>query len=124
MAALTGTVQPAEAVLGFDDRPAARSILDPAGVGECAHGSEEADGSGADGADGIGRAAMVAAMEAYLLRTEPIPDPVARDITALVAEAENQVGITRVATWPGRRGSGFGPCSACSPSTSASVPGG
>lgn len=69
---ISGTVQPAKDLLSVDDRPAARRIL---------------------GTDG--QAAMVEALEGYLRRTNPIPDPTAGLVTALVAEAERRTEITR-----------------------------
>src|SRR3546814_7676485 len=38
---------------------------------------------------------MVQAMEEYLLRTEPAPDPTADEVTELVAVAERRTDITR-----------------------------
>lgn len=73
--ALTGTVRPGADVLGLDDRPVAAAVLDP------------------DRADDT--TAMVAAFEDYLERTGPEPDPVAVEVTALVAEAERRRDLTR-----------------------------
>jgi AraC-like DNA-binding protein len=70
--ALSGTVRPALDVLGRDDRPAAGIIL----------GSDD-------------DAEMVATLEAYLAATEPTPDPVARDVTDLVALIAERTEIVR-----------------------------
>lgn len=70
--AISGTVRTAQDVLGLDDRPAATRILSPT-----------------EGAE------MVEVLERYLLRTAPEPDPAAREVTALVAEAERRTDMVR-----------------------------
>lgn len=70
---LSGTVRPALDVFGRDDRPAAATIL----------GSDDDD------------AEMVAALAAYLAAAEPTPDPVARDVTDLVARVAERTEIVR-----------------------------
>lgn len=72
VASISNTVQPALDLFAIDDRPIARRILD--------HGDQ---------------VAMVAALEDFLLRTNPIPDPRASEVTALVAEAERRTDITQ-----------------------------
>jgi AraC-like DNA-binding protein len=72
---ISGSVRPAGALLGVDDLPAAARIL-----------------GGHDGA------AMVDAMEEYLLAVGPQPDPTGRRVTELVAEAERDAAITRAET--------------------------
>ena len=69
---ISGSVRPAADLLGVDDLPVAGRIL-----------------GGHDGA------AMVAALEAYLLGIGPEPDPTSRRVTELVAVAERRVEITR-----------------------------
>src|SRR3546814_4074961 len=72
LSALAGAVDPAGDALGIDDRPLAAAISaldDPA--------------------------AMVQAMEEYLLRPEPAPAPTADEVTELVAVAERRPDITR-----------------------------
>jgi AraC-like DNA-binding protein len=69
--ALSGTVRPGEEVFGHDDRPAA-AIL----------GSDD-------------EAVMVAALNDYLAAAEPTPDPVARDVTDLVALVAERTEIVR-----------------------------
>jgi AraC-like DNA-binding protein len=66
------TVRPGLEVLGVDDRAAATGIL----------GTEDTS-------------MMVRALEEYLLETEPAPDPAGRDVTALVALAEQRTEIVR-----------------------------
>lgn len=84
---IAGTVQPAEHVLGVDDRAAAAMIL----------GSTDTARSDAPGSDASqpGQAQMVSALEQYLLLTRPEPDATAREVTALVALAERRSAITR-----------------------------
>jgi AraC-like DNA-binding protein len=65
-------VRPAADLLGVDDLPAAARIL-----------------GGRDGA------AMVEALEGYLLAVGPEPDPTGRQVTELVGVAERKAGITR-----------------------------
>ena len=72
--ALSETVQPAAEVLGIDDAPTAERI-------------------GADGDPDE----LVEALERYLLRCEPVDDPTARDVTALVRYAEATTTLTRAA---------------------------
>ncbi|MGH3738977.1 MAG: helix-turn-helix domain-containing protein, partial [Micromonosporaceae bacterium] len=72
VARLTGPPRPAADVLGAEDRPTAAAIL-------------------ADGED----AALVRALEDWLERLDPRPDPTARQVTALVAEAEARPEIVR-----------------------------
>jgi AraC-like DNA-binding protein len=69
---ISGTVRPAADLLGVDDLPAAARIL-----------------GGRDGA------AMVEALEGYLLAVGPEPDPTGRQVTELVGVAERKAGITR-----------------------------
>jgi AraC-like DNA-binding protein len=69
---ISGSVRPAADLLGVDDLPVAGRIL-----------------------GGHDSAAMVAALEAYLLGIGPEPDPTSRRITELVALAERRVEITR-----------------------------
>lgn len=70
--AVSGTVQPALAVLGADDRPVADRIL-------------------ADGPD----EALVAALEDYLASLRPESDDTAAQVDALVAEAERRREVRR-----------------------------
>jgi AraC-like DNA-binding protein len=79
--ALAGRVVPAADLLGADDRPAAATIL----------GTDD-------------RRAMVRAMEEYLLGLEPVPDPMAAQVTGLVAAAETDRTITRAEELAGRAG--------------------
>ncbi len=72
VSSVAGAVVPAAELFGFDDRDAAALIL-----------------SGGDGPR------AVAVMETYLRRTVPEVDPMARDATALVAEAERRTDIVR-----------------------------
>lgn len=72
LGSISGTVSPAQQLLGHDDRPVAERIL-------------AADRS----------SDMTDALEEYLLRSEPAPDPVARQVTALVAEAERRTDVVR-----------------------------
>jgi AraC-like DNA-binding protein len=72
---ISGSVRAAADLLGVDDRPVAARIL-----------------GGRDGAE------MVAALEEYLLRLGPEPDPTGRRVTELVAEAERNPEITRAET--------------------------
>jgi AraC-like DNA-binding protein len=74
-------VAPAEDVLGRDDRPAARRILDTEDVPE-----------------------MVAAMEEYLLGLAPEPDPLAVEVRGLVAVAESDHALTRAEALAERSG--------------------
>lgn len=69
---ISDTAQPAEDVLGIDDREAADSIL------------QEQDS-----------VAMLRTFGAYLLAAGPRPDPTAREVTDLVARAERRADITR-----------------------------
>jgi AraC-like DNA-binding protein len=69
---ISGVVQTGHDVLGHDDRPTAARILGTSDGGE-----------------------MVDACEAYLLQTDPQPDPTSREVTALVAEAETRNDIIR-----------------------------
>ncbi len=69
---VSDTVRPGLDVLGVDDRPAAADIL------------------GTDAAT-----TMVRALERYLLSTGPAPDPVGREVTALVTHAEQHTDIVR-----------------------------
>jgi AraC-like DNA-binding protein len=69
---ISGTVRPAADLLGVDDLPVAARIL-----------------GGRDGA------AMVEALEGYLLAVGPEPDPTGRQVTELVGVAERKAGITR-----------------------------
>ena len=69
---VSGTVQPAQDVLGLDDRAAATRIL------------AEQDS-----------APMVQTFVDFLLAAEPRPDPTAREVTGLVAEAEQRADIIR-----------------------------
>jgi len=69
---ISGAVQTADDVLGYDDRPTAARILATSDAGE-----------------------MVGACEAYLAQTDPQPDPASREITALVAVAETRNDIVR-----------------------------
>jgi AraC-like DNA-binding protein len=69
---ISGAVQTGEDALGIDDRATAAQIL------------AESDGS-----------QMIDALEAYIRQTDPHPDPVSRDVTALVAEAEKRSDIVR-----------------------------
>jgi AraC-like DNA-binding protein len=75
VAALTGTVQPAAGVFGLDDEPVAAAILSP----------DHAEETGV----------LVGLFEDYLERTDPRPDPVAVEVTAIVAEAERRRELTR-----------------------------
>nr|EJJ01169.1 transcriptional regulator, AraC family [Rhodococcus sp. JVH1] len=70
--AISGTVQPGRHLLAGDDRPVAERIL-----------------AGTDSAE------MIAAFERYLLRTDPVPDPTGREITALVGDAQCNRDIVR-----------------------------
>lgn len=70
--ALADTVRTAHEVLGSDDASVAQRIL--------------AEGD---------PAAMVATMERYLLKLDPEPDPVSRDVTAWVGLADADTGLTR-----------------------------
>jgi AraC-like DNA-binding protein len=70
--AISGAVQTGQDVLGYDDRPTGARIL------ATSNGSE-----------------MVDACEAYLLQTDPRPDPTGREVTVLVAEAERRNDIDR-----------------------------
>jgi AraC-like DNA-binding protein len=79
--AISGQVLPASEVLGADDRPAAAAIL----------GTDD-------------RAAMVQAMESYLRSVDPQPDPVAGEVAALVAQAEEDRSLTRVEALAERAG--------------------
>lgn len=72
LAGIAGTVQPGEAVLGADDRPAAQRIL--------------ADGPAEE---------LVGAMEEYLLALAPEPDETGRRVDELVEEAERRHDIRR-----------------------------
>jgi AraC-like DNA-binding protein len=69
---ISGTVHPAQDVLGVDDRAAATRIL------------AEQDS-----------APMVRTFVDFLLTTAARPDPTAREVTALVAEAERRADIIR-----------------------------
>jgi len=69
---VSDSVRPGLDVLGVDDRLPAARIL---GTGDAT--------------------AMVAALEEYLLATDPVPDPVGRETTALVAQAEQRTDIVR-----------------------------
>jgi AraC-like DNA-binding protein len=69
---ISGAVQTGQDVLGYDDRPTAARIL------ATSNGSE-----------------MVGACEAYLLQTDPQPDPTGGEVTDLVAEAERRNDIVR-----------------------------
>ena len=69
---LAGRVVPAVEVLGVDDRPAARAILDTGDV-----------------------ATMAAAMEAYLDSVGADPDPAVDEVRALVALVEEDRGLIR-----------------------------
>ena len=69
---ISGVVQTGHDVLGYDDRPTAARILATSDGGE-----------------------MVDACEAYLLQTDPHPDPTSREVAALVAEAESRNDIVR-----------------------------
>ena len=68
----SGFVQTGQDVFGYDDRPTAARILATTDV-----------------------VSMVEAFEAYLLLTNPEPDPIGREVTALVAEAERRNDIIR-----------------------------
>jgi AraC-like DNA-binding protein len=70
---VSGSVLPASDLLGADDRPVAAYIL---------------------GGD-LAVPEMVAALERYLLGLDPRPDPVVAEVRALVAEAEEDRGLTR-----------------------------
>lgn len=72
VASVSGTVQPASAVLGRDDRPTAARIL--------------RDGSAHD---------LVGALEDYLESLGPAPDPTVDRVNELVAEAERRHDVTR-----------------------------
>jgi AraC-like DNA-binding protein len=69
---ITGSVLPAEELLGLDDRPVAAQVLAATDV-----------------------TVMVAALEDYLAALAPRPDPVVDQVRALVAEAERDRGLTR-----------------------------
>jgi AraC-like DNA-binding protein len=69
---VAGVVAPAAEVLGLDDRPVARLILETGSV-----------------------PAMVAAMEGYLCALDPPADPVVARVRRLVGEAERDRGLTR-----------------------------
>ncbi|WP_406692693.1 helix-turn-helix domain-containing protein [Saccharopolyspora sp. ID03-671] len=69
---ISGTVRPAEDVLGHDDRPAAAQILATSDT-----------------------ARIVPVFDAYLLACEPEPDPVGREVTALVDQAQRRSDIVR-----------------------------
>lgn len=79
--AISGTVQPAQDVLGVDDEPVAGRILGTADTSE-----------------------MVAALEDCLLGIDPKPDATAREVTALVEEARRRGEITRVEQLAGHAG--------------------
>jgi len=72
VATISGAVRTGQDVLGYDDRPVADRIL-----------------SSSD------RRTMVEAFEAYMFQTDPAPDPVSRDVSDLVAEAERSIDIVR-----------------------------
>ena len=72
VSSIAGAVVPASELFGSDDRAAAGLIL-----------------SSADGPS------TVATMETYLRHTVPEPDPIAREVSALVAEAERRTDIVR-----------------------------
>lgn len=74
VATISGTVLAGADVLGRDDRRAAGRILAAAAAEP---------------------ARMVEALEDYLLGTDPVPDPTAREVTALVSEAERRPGLVR-----------------------------
>ena len=69
---ISGVVKTGQDVLGYDDRPTAARILAASDVME-----------------------MVDAFEAYLLQTDPEPDPVSQEVTGLVAAAERRNDIVR-----------------------------
>jgi AraC-like DNA-binding protein len=69
---ISGVVQTGQDALGIDDRSTAARIL------------ASSDGS-----------KMVDALEAYILQTDPQPDPLSREVTALIAEAEKRNDIVR-----------------------------
>ena len=69
---ISGAVRTGQDVLGHDDRPVAERILAT-----------------------TDNRAMVEALEAYMLQTDPAPDPVSREVTDLVAEAERNFDIVR-----------------------------
>ena len=69
---ISGVVQPGQDAFGHDDRPTASHVLASTDGGE-----------------------MVAALAAYLLQTQPEPDPIGREITDLVTEAERRNEIVR-----------------------------
>ena len=64
---------------------------------------------------------MVEALEAYLLQTDPAPDPVSREVTDLVAEAERNLDIVRAEQLADHAGMSLATCRGCSPSTSVSA---
>jgi AraC-like DNA-binding protein len=79
---ISDVVRPGLDVLGVDDRPAAADIL--------------GTGTGSDTGSDMGDATtMVRVLEDYLLATEPAPDPAGREVTALVAYAEQHTGVVR-----------------------------
>ena len=78
---LADAVRTADEVLGALDAPAARRIL----------GTNDAG-------------AMITAVERYLLRLEPQPDPTAREVTGWVALADRDTGITRASQLADRVG--------------------
>jgi len=69
---ISGAVRTGQDVLGYDDRPTAARILTTTDRDE-----------------------MVDALEGYLLLANPAPDPVSREVTDLVAEAERRSDIIR-----------------------------
>lgn len=78
---LADAIRTADEVLGSDDVLVARRIL----------GTDDAD-------------AMVVAIERYLLRLEPEPDPTAREVMGWVALADRDAGITRASQLADRVG--------------------
>ncbi|AYY15289.1 AraC family transcriptional regulator [Actinobacteria bacterium YIM 96077] len=72
LAAISGTVRTAADVLGRNDRGTAEGIL-----------------------AATDSAAMIAVLEEYLLGVGPEPDPMAREVTLLVDEAERRTDIVR-----------------------------
>ena len=79
--AISGTVQPGRDLLAGDDRPVAERIL-----------------AGTDTAE------IIDDFERYLLRTDPVPDPTGREITALVGDAQCNRGIVRADQLAARAG--------------------
>lgn len=79
---LMDSVRPAGDLFDEDDRLAAAAILDP-------------DASDTD---------IIATFEDYLERLEPLPDPLAEEVAAWVAEAEHDLALTRADALAARAG--------------------